>query len=96
MTGEELKEEIKRTGLTVSQVARDIGYSPSRLVQRMKIKGNVSPELVAMVNGVIAPYKEQTGSTEIIRALRQEVALLLQQNAELHKIIDKLTNPGTF
>ncbi len=94
MTGEQLKEEIRSTGLTISQVARDIGYTPSRLVQRMKIKGNVSPELVAKVNEVIAPYKDQgTTSAEVIRALRQEVALLMQQNAELHKIIDRLTSP---
>ncbi len=93
MTGEQLKEEIRRTGLSISNVAREIGFTPSAFLRRMKIKGNIAPDLVAKVNAVIAPYKENCSSdSEIIRALRQEVALLLQQNTELHKIIDNLTN----
>lgn len=94
MTGEQLKKNIQRAGLSVSRVAREIGYDPQRLAQHLRIKGNITPEVVDKINELLAPYlaNDTQHLQEIVNALRSEVALLQQQNMELHKIIDKLTN----
>lgn len=52
MTGEELKQYIKRSGLTMSDIAREMGTTPQNIQARLS-RQSIKPDFLAKVEGII-------------------------------------------
>lgn len=86
MTGEELKKEIASVGLTMTQVAKEMGISQQALYQRFMHK-KVSNDTITKVLSIVKPYKQQLHEDDAISKLRREVNELRKKVEELTDII---------